>query len=536
MSIEARLCREIIKEEFGPFASEVAEQLLLKGRQTLQELARHTQYTVKRVKEILIIFICHGLLYFTESTEERKDATVYELDQRNVLMRLRMGRILRITEEHYGKVGSSICQLLFLYGRVKLSQVKEWAVSNDTKHKDETAYVKTFTRMAIDQFITAVLPIHSRSSLDMTRDIEEELSKKYTIMTAADKKVIKLAAQAQAEAVFEHERIGMKRKLDITTTESETKRLAQENDLPYDIDPTVFFALNYEKYNIAFRNNMITDFATDRINRTAGIVLKAFLRNGKDKMKMVKEETSAASTPNHIANMLHPEVLERGDIILPRDPSNPKKKPTVSETIEGYVKLLKTDTAGFLTTKDQLGPNHYAVNFEKLRYNMKKRLFENSITERYGRAVCRIVRILLDKGKMDESQIQKISMLPLKDIRQKLEMLFADGIVEIQEVPRSTDRATSRSFHLWHVPLEKCFEDLLTKAYKIIVNLQQRKVEELQQRSRLLEKINRKDVIANMDLLNEIDKAEVGNMNKIIERIEVSKARLDEMAMILRDF
>ncbi|KAG1224372.1 hypothetical protein G6F35_004064 [Rhizopus arrhizus] len=419
-----------------------------------------------------------------------------------------MGRILRITEEHYGKVGSSICQLLFLYGRVKLSQVKEWAVSNDTKHKDETAYVKTFTRMAIDQFITAVLPIHSRSSLDMTRDIEEELSKKYTIMTAADKKVIKLAAQAQAEAVFEHERIGMKRKLDITTTESETKRLAQENDLPYDIDPTVFFALNYEKYNIAFRNNMITDFATDRINRTAGIVLKAFLRNGKDKMKMVKEETSAASTPNHIANMLHPEVLERGDIILPRDPSNPKKKPTVSETIEGYVKLLKTDTAGFLTTKDQLGPNHYAVNFEKLRYNMKKRLFENSITERYGRAVCRIVRILLDK----------------------------DGIVEIQEVPRSTDRATSRSFHLWHVPLEKCFEDLLTKAYKIIVNLQQRKVEELQQRSRLLEKMNRKDVIANMDLLNEIDKAEVGNMNKIIERIEVSKARLDEMAMILRDF
>lgn len=103
-------------------------------------------------------------------------------------------------------------------------------------------------------------------------------------------------------------------------------------------------------------------------------------------------------------------------------------------------------------------------------------------------------------------------------------------------MPRSSDRATSRSFHLWHVPLEKCFEDLLTKAYKIIVNLQQRKVEELQQRSRLLEKMNRKDVIANMDLLNEIDKAEVGNMNKIIERIEVSKARLDEMAMILRDF
>lgn len=78
--------------------------------------------------------------------------------------------------------------------------------------------------MAIDQFITAVLPIHSRSSLDMARDIEEELSKKYTIMTAADKKVVKLAAQAQADAVFEHERIGMVTFLAMLTCKSSHKR------------------------------------------------------------------------------------------------------------------------------------------------------------------------------------------------------------------------------------------------------------------------------------------------------------------------
>jgi DNA-directed RNA polymerase III subunit RPC3 len=67
-------------------------------------------------------------------------------------------------------------------------------------------------------------------------------------------------------------------------------------------------------------------------------------------------------------------------------------------------------------------------------------------------------------------------------------------------------------------------------------NLQQRKVAELARRSRLLEKLNRKDVIANMDLLNEIDKVEVAKMDKVIERLEISKGRLDEMIMILRDF
>lgn len=37
---------------------------------------------------------------------------------------------------------------------------------------------------------------------------------------------------------------------------------------------------------------MISDYAIDRINRTAGVVIKAFLRNGKDKMKRVKEDMS----------------------------------------------------------------------------------------------------------------------------------------------------------------------------------------------------------------------------------------------------
>lgn len=89
---------------------------------------------------------------------------------------------------------------------------------------------------------------------------------------------------------------------------------------------------------------------------------------------------------------------------------------------------------------------------------------------------------------------------------------------------------------MWYVPLEKCFDELLDNVYKAITNLQIRKVEELSKRTRLIDKLNRKDVIENMALLGEIDKAEVAKMDKVIETIEVSKGRLDVMAMILRDF
>lgn len=198
--------------------------------------------------------------------------------------------------------------------------------------------------------------------------------------------------------------------------------------------------------------------------------------------------------------------------------------------------MLKTDAAGFVKSKDERGANQFAVNFEKLRYTMKRKVMEGLVQERYGVATCRILRILIERGKLDESQVQKLAMLPPKDTREKLALLKTKGFVEIQEIPRSADRAPGRCFHLWYVPVEKCYQELLVDSYRIICNLQQRKQNELAIRKRLIDKINRKDVIENPELLSEGEKREIAAMDKILERLEVSKSRMDSVVMILRDF
>lgn len=147
------------------------------------------------------------------------------------------------------------------------------------------------------------------------------------------------------------------------------------------------------------------------------------------------------STPTHIANMLPPELLTRGDIVFPNG-SNTNKSRDVATAIEGYVRLLVADQVGFLTPMDERGTGYYAVNFKKLRSNMKKRLFESYVTERYGKDCCRLIRILLDKDKLTDTQLQRISMIPLHDIRRNLEALFIAGIVEIQ-VRRVPKRMTT---------------------------------------------------------------------------------------------
>lgn len=135
--------------------------------------------------------------------------------------------------------------------------------------------------------------------------------------------------------------------------------------------------------------------------------------------------------------MLEPEVFSRGDIMLPKDPTDRKRAPSVNEVVQGYVDLLRADQAGFVMTRDELGANQYSVNFKKLRETMKRQLLEGLVIDKFGVASCRIIRILLDKGKLDDSQIQKISMLPAKDVRHKLDNLLAAGLVEIQVISTS---------------------------------------------------------------------------------------------------
>lgn len=86
------------------------------------------------------------------------------------------------------------------------------------------------------------------------------------------------------------------------------------------------------------------------------------------------------------------------------------------------------------------------------------------------------------------------------------------------------------------MPLEKCYQELVVDVYRAIGNIQQRKQRELEIRSRLIDKLNREDVKANMDLLSEADKREVAEMERVLQRLETSKKRLDEIIMIFRDF
>ena len=75
--------------------------MLLKGRLTLSDLVRFTSLPQKQVRECLVVLVHHGITYFSESPEGKMEPTYYTTDAERIMMRLRMGSILREVNDRF---------------------------------------------------------------------------------------------------------------------------------------------------------------------------------------------------------------------------------------------------------------------------------------------------------------------------------------------------------------------------------------------------------------------------------------------------
>lgn len=139
---------------------------------TLPDIVRFTGLSAKQTKECLIILIQHGIVYFSEAPEGKVEPTYYTIDPERIMMRLRMGPILRDVSERYGKEAEIICKLLFLNGRMTMRGVIQWVKDNMKKGRmyaiDTLEYIcdiKTIYRnrqIHTSIFATRHRSVHSR--------------------------------------------------------------------------------------------------------------------------------------------------------------------------------------------------------------------------------------------------------------------------------------------------------------------------------------------------------------------------------------
>jgi DNA-directed RNA polymerase III subunit RPC3 len=205
--------------------------------------------------------------------------------------------------------------------------------------------------------------------------------------------------------------------------------------------------------------------------------------------------------------------------------------------IRNHLLLLADYSPHFVRKCGSRGLGEWTVDFDELVNYMQETELDDIIFEAFGQLGCRIARILRQKGKLEEKQIQKFGLLKLKDVRTKLVEMQMSGIVDIQEVPKDSTRAAGRTIFLWYFDPDRVRMIVLEHIYKTMSRcLQVLKAEKYDQRE-VLSQAERTDVRGQeSEMLPSIQLERLNEIRDTEKKIFTQIGRLDNLVAIFKDF
>ncbi|KAF7311638.1 RNA polymerase III subunit C3 [Mycena kentingensis (nom. inval.)] len=528
----ARLCTQIIHDSFGPLTSKVASVLLTRGRLTLPQIVRFTGLKPRTVRACIIALVQHNVLWHAEPPGEGE---VFEFNIEECLLRLRYGRFVWQTEQLFGEKAAEIVQLILDHGKMRKPEIVPYLSYGD--HKAEMAYSQALHELVAATYLKPATVLSHFSPRDKQIEYEaEERNKLKGFPTAKELKEAKETAEARLKREQEEgEKVGLKRKAPEHKGPKSSKRKAVEEP-EEEVDPTVYFRINTQRYNIHIRNALIVRTAKERYNHGASVVLQTVLKLTEASQKNVLEVRTDPVTVHNITLSLSDEQnLASGLMLRVQNPTN-------ATCIKEYL--------GILASADNPTPTGRAnafisfrspkvqVEFETICRRLRRRVLELVTKERHGAEGLRILRLLLNTGKMDEKQISKIVMIPPNQVRPLLATMSAESLISTQEVPKSADRNPARMFYLWHVDSTKALSVILGNVYKTLYNIGVRRQTEKEDGmlKAVLEKRERSDVSENEEgLMSRMELDMIREWEEKREKMTVLELRVEECVFILRD-
>ncbi|KAK7203468.1 RNA polymerase III subunit RPC82-domain-containing protein [Myxozyma melibiosi] len=190
----------------------------------------------------------------------------------------------------------------------------------------------------------------------------------------------------------------------------------------------------------------------------------------------------------------------------------------------------------FLKKLSSRGGGEYTIDFEVLMGAIQALEYDQLIARKQGAVACRLLRIIRSKGRIDEKQIAQIALLPVKDIRAHLTALHECGSLDLQEVPKGTDRAPSRTYYLWFHKPASAYALMTQQIVRTMTRCYARVVEERKKRPGIMSKLAREDVKRDEEgMLTAAEKEEVKRLRAAEEKMLAQISRLDRLVVIFRD-
>ncbi|KAK2563047.1 DNA-directed RNA polymerase III subunit RPC3 [Acropora cervicornis] len=494
MSVQQkRLASLILKEHYGEVVEKVGCYLVAKGPRPLRDIIRETKLSRELVQKSLCCLIQH---HFVSYEVNKKNVSLYNAWISNILLRARAPRYIYCAKCLFGYSGELIVDEILQHGSVEMSKVVTKVMSHLTEENidfDESEVKSTFADLVMSHFLQRV-----RTETADNTSTEDDM---YSLPPG-------LTFQGQ----------GVKRKRSIDDDGHPTKRQKTE-----------------AKFHQEFIDEAIVSAVIKKVDKFAGDIVKAMLQLNELNRDPLSPTTQAVS--------LH-EISQNLTII-------PKME---NAQVTQYLSLLSDEKENFVSKTGERGGGMYCINMQKCIDALCQNTVESVVQERFGSRCFRIFRLLLLKKHMEQKQIGELAMISSKDAKEFLYKLFAERFIAMQEIPRTSDYAPSRTFYLFSVELPQLSRMLIEKSYQALGNLMARRQTEVQENRRLVEKEERLEATINSlkaqhgedtsaeaieelrELIIPAEREQLKKLKLSLAKLEQSEIQVDETIFILSQY
>lgn len=202
-----------------------------------------------------------------------------------------------------------------------------------------------------------------------------------------------------------------------------------------------------------------------------------------------------------------------------------------------HLLLLAESKQGFLRHSGGENRGEWTVDFEHLMAHLRLMELDILIEQSFGRKGLRLVRVLREKGKLDDKNLPNIALMRKADVHVKMAEMEMAGFLDVQEVPRDNQRAAARTIFLWFFDEHRTLKRTLDNVYKSMVRCFQRLEVERRKKSNVLAVTERKDVQG-----MEEEKLRGDVYNEYQQFLEIEKkllgqvSKLDDLVAVFRDY
>lgn len=221
-----------------------------------------------------------------------------------------------------------------------------------------------------------------------------------------------------------------------------------------------------------------------------------------------------------------------------RSQGSTSQKPPLSPLLQ-HLMLLATHKYNFLhyLPATLLADESWSVDIHALSDHLRTHIILQTITSRFTSLGARLVRMLQQRGKVDEKTLASLGLFDQKTMRALLAKMNRQGFVEVQEIPKDTNRNAIKIVFLWFFDEERCRKRILDDTYKAMCRVLQRIGVEREKVRGTVEKSERIDVEGNEDqLLGDSENAALAEWRAKQEKLLGELMRLDDLVAVLRDF